>query len=60
MEYLLGLIPIAFIHGVWASREHFLTVGAERMYDTMWEHGTPHATDRNIRVIELERTEEMG
>lgn len=47
------LLPISYLHGHWVGKKVGIEVGAGRMFEKIWENGTP--TDKKgVRVIELE------
>lgn len=47
------LLPLAFLHGHFQGRKYGIELGAAKMYDEMYRHGTP--TERKgVRTVELE------
>lgn len=48
----IAVLPLAFLHGYWVGRKAGIIVGADGMFEKIFDMGD-HTSDPNKRIVEL-------
>ena len=53
MEFIILLLPIAFLHGWYVGRSHGVRKGSAAMFDHIYDQGIPVKGKVNTKRIEI-------
>ncbi len=58
MEWILIILPLAFLHGWYVGRHFGIKLGAAGMFDQLYDNGVPVRGKLETRTIEISLKDE--
>tara|TARA_R100000951_G_C2549194_1_gene151919 strand:+ start:203 stop:379 length:177 start_codon:yes stop_codon:yes gene_type:complete len=58
MEWILIILPLAFLHGWYVGRHFGIKLGAAGMFDQLYDNGIPVRGKLETRTIEISLKDE--